>query len=465
MEKLNLNENFISRIWENPSYYKDIRTTDGKIVEILDHGKRNRDSGPDYKGAMVNIHNVVYTGDIEIHRTMKDWKDHNHKKDGKYNKVILQVVMWADEKEKTGVPLAKKSRKIPTVILSEFLTTSIHNIWKEIIATPSESFTLPCYPEGMQVQDSIKKSWVEELSIERLRYKTRRIKSRVDSLSRMKTEKAKWEQMLFEFICEALGYSKNKEQFRRLSERIDVAKVKRLKLSPIQIDAMMYGTAGFMKKLRYKDEYITELKKAREEVRRKMKIESMDKSEWHFFRLRPPNFPTVRMAYASAILNEIAYKDFFKKIVLAFENDDKPISRLNEIFSELQPHPYWKGHYNFGKPKKEAKEGSIGKERITDIITNVILPMLFLYCKVFNKKELEDKVLNAYFFTKGITRNDITKVMEEQLDLSIKSISQEQGIIQLHNFHCIKGRCAQCKIGKEVFNKEMINEPLKIILY
>ncbi|MCB0722375.1 MAG: DUF2851 family protein [Ignavibacteriae bacterium] len=464
MEKLNLNENFISRIWENPSYYKDIRTTDGRLVEILDHGKRNMDSGPDYKNAKVNIHNVIYSGDIEIHRTMSDWKAHRHKGDGKYNKVILQVVMWADEKEKARLPKAKKSREIPTIILSEFLTSSIHNIWKEIIDTPSERFTLPCYPEGTTVDDNIKKSWVEELSIERLRYKTRRIKSRLERMVNLRTEKAKWEQMLFEFICEALGYSKNKEQFRKLSEKIDVNKVKRLKLSRMQLDALMFGTAGFMKELRYKDEYITKLKKSREEVRKKLNIESVDKSEWHFFRLRPANFPTLRLAYASALLYEMSYSDFFKEVVLSFEKDDKPAKRISEILSSIEPNPYWREHYNFGKVKKTASDVSIGKDRITNIHTNVILPMLFLYSKVFNKKELEDKVLDAYLFTKKTSGNEVTKVMERQLDFRIRSISQEQGMIQLHNFYCIKGRCNQCKIGKEVFGSK-INEPLKIILY
>jgi hypothetical protein len=191
----------------------------------------------------------------------------------------------------------------------------------------------------------------------------------------------------------------------------------------------------------------------------------MDKSEWHFFRLRPPNFPTVRLAYASTLLYEIAYKDFFKKAVLAFENDEKPIQKMYELFSAIEPHDYWKVHYNFGKERKSLKVVSLGKDRITDIITNVILPMLFLYCKTFNRKPLEDKVLGSYFFTKRTTKNEITNVMESQLDFKIKSISQEQGIIQLHNFYCIKGRCSQCKIGKEVFDKDMINEPLKIILY
>ena len=280
----------------------------------------------------------------------------------------------------------------------------------------------------------------------------------------LRTEKAKWEQMLFEFICEALGYSKNKEQFRKLSEKIDVNKVKRLKLSRMQLDALMFGTAGFMKELRYKDEYITKLKKSREEVRKKLNIESVDKSEWHFFRLRPANFPTLRLAYASALLYEMSYSDFFKEVVLSFEKDDKPAKRISEILSSIEPNPYWREHYNFGKVKKTASDVSIGKDRITNIHTNVILPMLFLYSKVFNKKELEDKVLDAYLFTKKTSGNEVTKVMERQLDFRIRSISQEQGMIQLHNFYCIKGRCNQCKIGKEVFGSK-INEPLKIILY
>ncbi|HLT23860.1 MAG TPA: DUF2851 family protein [Ignavibacteria bacterium] len=465
MEKLNLNEDFICRIWENPAYYNDIRTTDGRIVEILDYGKRNQDSGPDYKNSKVKIHNVIYSGDIEIHRTFKDWKDHNHKKDGKYNKVILQVVMWPDEPGKMILPVAKKVREIPTVVLSEFLSSSIHSIWKEIINNPSEKFRLPCYPDGMNVLDSIKKPWVEELSIERLRYKTRRFKTAVEMLPHLKSERTKWEQVFIEFVFEALGYSKNKEQFRRLAHKIEIVKLRKMKLSPVQLDAVLFGAAGFLKDERHKDEYITALKADWTRLRSRLGIDPLDKSEWHFFRLRPPNFPTVRIAYASALLYEVVYGELFKEIVLTFENQDKPIQKIVEMLISFAPHPYWESHYNFGKQRKTSREVSIGKERVTDIITNVMLPLLFFYSKKFEKTALEEKVLASYFFTKRLTQNEITRVMERQLSFKVKSVSQEQGIIQLHNFYCIKGKCSQCKIGKEVFEQEMIYEPLRIILY
>ena len=462
MEKLNINENFISRIWENPSYYENLKTTDGRNVEVISLGKRNYDSGPDYKDAKVNIHGVIYSGDVEIHRKLDDWQAHGHKKDGKYNKVILQVAMWDDEAD---LPVAKKSRKIPTVILSNFLTSSVHSIWKDIINNPSEKFKLPCYPEGMDVGNSIKNSLMEELSIERLRYKTLRLKNRLDELSRHSKEKPKWEQMLFEFFCEALGYSKNKEQFLKLTRRIDVNKVKRLNLIHNDIDAIMYGGAGFLKDLRFKDDYISSLKQKWETLRKKLHIDPLDKSEWHFFRLRPPNFPTVRLAYASSLLHSIANEDLFKKIVLSFEKEDKPVENLFNTLSSLNVSDYWKSHYNFGKPRKSVKEIAIGKDRLNDIITNVILPVLYLYCKRYSKQELEDRILSGYFFTKKPSRNEITRVMENQLEFRIKTISQEQGMIQLHNFYCVKGKCSNCKIGKEVFKDEMLYEPLKIILY
>lgn len=465
MEKLNLNEDFISRIWENPSYYNDIRTTDNRIVEILDYGQRNNDSGPDYKNAKVNIHNVIFTGDIEIHRTFKDWKDHKHKKDGKYNKVILQVVMWPDESGKITLPVAKKVREIPTVVLSEFLTSSIHIIWKDIINKPSEKFRLPCYPDGMNVPDSIKKPWIEELSIERLRYKTRRIKIAVEMLPHLKSERTKWEQVFTEFVFEALGYSKNKEQFRKLSHKMEIAKLRKMKLNKRQLDAVLFGAAGFLKDERHKDDYILELKECWNKLRSRLSIDPIDRSEWHFFRLRPANFPTVRIAYASALLYELLYSDLFKEMILAFENEDKPIRKIIEILSSFTPDIYWNSHYNFGKERKTTKGISIGKERVTDIITNVMLPLLFFYSKKFEKTALEEKVLSSYFFTKRLTQNEITRVMERQLAFKIKSVSQEQGIIQLHNFYCIKGKCSHCKIGKEVFEQEMIYEPLKIILY
>jgi len=465
MKKLNLNENFISRIWEDSSYYQNLKTTDGFGVEVLNYGSKNIDSGADYKDAKVRISGIIYTGDIEIHRSFKDWKQHGHKKNGKYNKVILQIVFWDSEDEiNKDLPIAKGPRRIPTVVLSKFLVCSIHSIWKEIINNPSEDFKLPCYPKNLEIYEDVKREWINAIGLKRLQYKTQRIKQRLNFFEEDIQRKIFWEQVLFEFVLEALGFSKNKKQFLKFASKIDLHKIKKRNLDLLLIDSIFYGAAGFLNDLRYKDDYILKLKSDWKVFKERLNIESMHKSEWNFFRLRPSNFPTVRLAYASGLCFEIMYNDFFKRVVLCFEKSTNPFVGLQDIFSEIIISNYWNRYYNFGK-KRSSSGKIIGKERITDIINNVILPLLFLYSKEFNKEELRERVTNYFLQTKVRGRNEITRIMEKQLSYKIRTVSEEQGMIHLHNFFCVKGKCNECKIGKILFERVSDSDFLKIILY
>jgi hypothetical protein len=468
MKKLNLNENFVSRIWEESAYYKNLRTTDGYSVEMMDYGLKNNDSGADYKDAKAKINNFVYTGDIEVHRTLKDWKHHKHKRGGKYANVILQVVLWDSQDEvRKDIPSVRGPRQIPTVILSKFLVRSIHSIWKDIINKPSEKFQLPCYPKNLDLDYDVKSEWIKSIGLKRLKYRASRIKQRLDlpgtghvSIRR----KAVWEQALFEFILEALGFSKNKKQFLKFASRIDLSKIRSMNLNLLQMDSLFYGTSGFLKDLRFKDDYIKDVKVEWNKLQTKLNPEIMNKSEWNFFRLRPPNFPTLRLAYASGLCFEILYKDFFKRIVHCFEKSKYVFEGLSDIFSGLKVSLYWEEHYNFGK-KRNIVFKTIGKERISDIIVNVILPFLFLYTKAFNKNNLENKICDYFSSTKFMGKNEITRIMEEQLRYKINTVSDEQGMIHLHNFYCVKGRCNECKIGKILFERVSDSDFLKIILY
>lgn len=466
MIKLNLNENFICRIWEEKSYYSEIKTTDGNKVEILNYGEKNYDAGPDYKFAKVKIGNVIYSGSIEIHKTFNDWHQHKHKNDNKYNDLILHVVFYANEpEENSGNPVVKKSRTVPTIILSEFLTKSIHTIWKEIINNPSPTFRLPCFPESKRIPSVLKNNWINNLGIDRLIFKSERINFRLEEISDDITKKIYWEQVLFEFICEALGYSKNKEQFLKLSQNINLNEIKKLKLDLSQIESMLYGLSGFLYDLKFKDEYISKLKSDWTNLKDILKKEIMNKSEWNFFRLRPANFPSVRIAYASALLFAILNKDFFKHIISVFENSENVMKQLEKSFSDIKVSEYWNTHYNFGK-KSKSENRNIGSERIKDIISNIILPLIILYSVKFSKEDLRKKT--EYFFCQTKhkkTPNEITKVMEEQLDTGVNSLAAEQGLIQLHNFYCVKCNCNVCEIGKIIFNEKPKLDPMRIILY
>ncbi len=466
MKKPRLNENFISRIWEEQKYYSGLLTTDNETVEIIDYGTKNPDAGPDYKDAKVKIGEVIYSGSIEIHSTLKDWDLHNHKGDNKYNDVVLHVVFYRDEFEDDFTfPKVKKARSIHTVILSEFLTGSVHDIWKDIINNPSPAFKLPCFPQNRSVPCDIKTGWLEDLSIERLKYKTEKISSGLDHTAGDIRNSGIWEQILFEYICEALGYSKNKVQFLKLSSKIDLKQISELKLDQLQTEALMFGLSGFLYDLRFRDEYCEKMKSEWSKLRNFVKAEPMDKSEWNFFRLRPPNFPTLRIAYASGILNEIIYNDLFRDIIRIFEESESAKKEIMSRFSEVTVSDYWNSHYRFGKESK-SKVNLIGNERINDIITNLLLPMVFLYSKKFDKKNLENRIL-FYYKKEKVKKdlNEVIRVMQTQLDLKAHTLATSQALIHLHNFYCMKGKCNECEIGKEVFRNDAVHEPLRIILY
>lgn len=466
MKKLGLNEDFICRIWEDKSYYNGLKTCNDESVEILDYGKKNHDSGPDYKDAKVKIGDAIYRGSIEIHRSMKDWYLHNHKGDNKYNNLILHVVFYGNESDEINTnPKVKKSRIVPSVILSDYLTKSIHEIWKEIINNPSPAFKPPCFPENQIVSHSILIDWLNSLSMVRLKFKSERINQRLKEISPDIKKKHCWEQSLFEFICEALGYSKNKEQFLRLSNKIELSQIKKLNLSRTQIDSLLFGLSGFLNDLRFKNQYIENLKTDWKILKDIFRKEIMDKSEWNFFRLRPPNFPTLRIAYASGLLYEIVNGNLFRDIIKIYEESANVKTELEKCLANIKVSEYWSTHYNFGKETK-SQINVIGRERITDIITNIILPTVYLYSRVFHKENLKKR---AEFFYRNEKQksgnNEVTRLMEKQLDIKVHSIADEQALIQLHNYYCVKGRCNECEIGKIIFPNDKVNEPLRIILY
>lgn len=464
MKKLNLNENFISRIWTNKDYYEKLQTTDGREIEIIDFGISNSDSGADFKDASLKIDNVVYSGDVEIHQYYKDWDVHKHKSDPKYNKVILQVVFW--EEENKSESQSSSQRVIPTVILSKFLKFSIHEIWKEIINNPSPKFKLPCYNDNHIVTNELKKDWLNDAGMMRLVYRSERIKQRLSYLENdlhYTAKKDAWEKVLLEFTFEALGFSKNKSQFLELSKNLDLRKIKKNADVLSDYDSILFGVSGFLSSDET-DSYKAGITNKWNELQKVLKFETMHKSEWHFFRLRPNNFPTIRIAYGAAYLFEIVKADLLKRVVFCFKNSREVIKDISELLLSIQFSEYWKHHYDFGK-KSKKENPVIGKSRAADIITNVIIPLMYLYSKTFNDEELFIKVKKVYKTSKDKSDNSVLKVMKTQLSFSPQNICESQGLIHLHNFYCVKGNCGECKIGEKVFDKFAVNEVLRIILY
>jgi len=475
--KLNINESFICRIWEGAGeYYSDLIADCGEKVEVIDYGKRNYDSGPDYKDAKVKIGGKTFTGDIEIHRDFKNWAEHDHPKDSRYNSVILHVVLW-DSEIKTA-PKLRIKRDLPTVILANHLNNSIHNIWQDIISRPSEKFKLPCCDLNKSVDDIVIKKWFKKLAVQRLKLKSERLKERLIEIGKktfnksgenLKSKKA-WEQVFYEFIFEALGFSKNKEQMLRLSSNLNLEFIQKLtkKYDVLLIQSLLYGAAGLLFDLRHKDEYIDIIKESWKKSEDKIKIPRLNKSEWNFFRLRPQNFPTIRIAYGSQLILKILEGDLFKNIILSFQREFSVTGLYRNLQALLKPEEdkYWNVHYDFGKRSANFNK-LLGRQRINDIIINVITPVVYLYSEIFKNGMIKKNVLILYDTLKIKPENSVLNVIKEQVlisrDIQINTPSMEQAAIQLYNFYCTRERCSECEIGKLALNRKGMD--YKIIFY
>lgn len=472
--KLNINENFICRLWEGGnSYYTGLVTDSGQDVEVLEHGTRNYDSGPDYKNARVKIAGKKYTGDVEIHRDFKNWQEHNHPKDRRYNSVILHVVLW-DSEERTP-PKLRIKRDLPTVILANHLTSSIHDIWQDIISKPSDKFQLPCFERNHMASDEVIVNWFDKLAGERLDLRAERMKNRIKELSStdgdtsVSKKKSVWEQVLYEYIFEALGFAKNKEQMLKLSANLPLKLISRNYKTLIDIQAMLFGAAGLLFDVRTKDPYIDEIKSKWKVFEGKLKAEKLERSCWNFYGQRPQNFPTLRIAFGSQVIERLLKDDIFKKIIDVFDSGgfkvNGAVSSLSKLF-EPSVDEYWSYHYDFGKASK-SKNILAGKQRITDMIINVILPFVKVYSDIFNKPVISSNAMDLYRNYKIKADNNIIRVVDSQLiqkrKIKVNTPAVEQAVIQLYNFYCTREKCNKCEIGKNVSKGEAYD--YKIIYY
>lgn len=472
--KLNINESFICKIWEGgSSYFTGLQTTTGEDVEVISFGKRNYDAGPDYKDAKIKLEGKTFTGDVEIHRDFKNWAEHKHSKDRKYNPVILHVVMW-DSIDRED-PKLRIKRALPTVILSNFLKESIHNVWQDVINKPSDKLRLPCYGRTGDVDSDIVTGWLDKLSAERLKLKVERLRERAGEIAKQDgysfKNKALWEELLYEFTFEALGFSKNKEQMLSLASNLPLKLINKLMQkngSPINLQTLLLGSAGFLFDVRLKDEYIDIIK---EHWKNKLEpltiILKMNRHEWNFFRMRPQNFPTIRLAYGSQLILNILYRGLFKEIITTF-SETEPNKVHKKLIQLLKPSrdEYWETHYDLGK-MSSAKNKLMGGQRTNDVITNVLIPLTAYYAEEFNDKKLLLNVMNFYHSMKLKPDNSVVKVIEVQAlkphKLKLSSPAMEQAAIQLYNFYCMRERCGNCAIGKRLDVNE--GYEYKIIFY
>jgi hypothetical protein len=260
----------------------------------------------------------------------------------------------------------------------------------------------------------------------------------------------------------------------KLARNLNLAKIKSLLSKEqgdnlVMLQSLLFGAAGLLFDLRIRDEYVNELKQNWESKKSYLKISSLNKSDWHFFRLRPQNFPTLRLAYASQLILKIVNEKLFRNLILEFKADEFNVKACSQTlfnYLESEHDNYWSSHYNFGKQSKTSSR-LIGRQRINDIIVNVLIPLVYLYSVIFEKPAVKKNILTFYNHFTFKPENSILKVVQNQVlkqrTIKIDTPAFEQAAIQLYNFYCVRGNCSQCKIGEHAFSPD--GYEYKIIFY
>jgi len=494
-------ERFLRQIWKHRDFATPVlQTTDGQPIVIISPGKSNPDGGPDFIDARIRVGNVLYRGDVELHQNCIDWSQHEHHLDPKYNTVILHVVFRRDPSETST--LTKSRRSVPVLVLEPHLVSTQHSLWDKMIRDErSERLaTIKCCSLNDVVEPLLIQRWLQKLAIERFELKVRRFEERLkelvdDQKLSVKEPSARyeetpfglnpedlpspvhrysqrdfgkiqlWEQLLFEGCMEALGFSKNQESFLKLARNLKLQFFKNHNIPPrdiLQIEAILFGVAGLLPPVRSLDErpsrkHVQELRRTWRKMKPLYRNETLTEAEWQFFRLRPENFPTVRLAAAAQLISRMLTRDFFKTLVQTIKDAGRDTAeKLNPLRSTfiIAFDGFWQRHFRFGEESRRPLRLLIGKSRSDDIVVNIVLPICLLYARIFKDKGARQAALKICEEYPPLSHNAIIRMMDGQLTrgkCKLDSAMLQQGALQLYKFYCVEERCKECVVGKIVF--------------
>lgn len=423
-----MKEDLLHYVWRlKKIVLDDLKTTDGESITVHQFGHLNTHAGPDFLNARISIGNTKWAGNVEMHLKSSDWIKHRHSEDKAYNNVVLHVVYEEDVPilRETGekIPCLELKRRIPAKMESQYLRL-LHNEKR-----------IPC--EGLLggVGAFTWRLWLEKLAVERLEEKLIPISREMERTQNNR------EEVFYRFLARNFGVKVNAEPFERLARSIPLITLSKHKGNLFQIEALLFGQAGMLHQ-DFKDDYPKRLKREYHFLKAKYQLKPIHLSEWKNLRLRPANFPTIRIAQFASLVHHS--QRLFSQI-LAIHNYDDIESLFNVEVSE-----YWKTHYVFEKESILRKK-KVGAGTIRLITINTIIPFLFHYGKEKQEEQYTEKALLLLDSLKP-EKNQIINMWND-LDVVSDNAIQSQALIQLKKHYCDTKRCLNCMIGNKIVGK------------
>jgi hypothetical protein len=418
-----MKESILHYVWQNKLFTAhNIHTTEGDAIDIVDVGRINTDAGPDFFNAKIKIGDTLWAGNVEIHTCSSDWYKHNHQSDKSYNNVILHVAFHVD----TDV-FREDGDKIPQLKL-----IYPHQIDVNYEQLFSQQKWIPCSARINLVPSVFIKTWQSALLTERLEQKMNAIEQLLSENNHH------WEEAFYITLARNFGFGTNSQAFESLAKSISISILGKHKDNLIQLEALLFGQSGLLVENTH-DEYAAGLKKEYDFLKLKYSISPIDGSQWKMLRLRPDNFPYIRIAQFASLIHSSS--KLFSKIV-----ETPELSRIRELFN-CEPSSYWNSNYLFANRSK-LKVKRLGSGSINGILINTVVPFLFCYASHKNDDHLKDRAIQILEEIPAEHNSIITGW--HKLDLTTESAYETQALIQLKNQYCDKKNCLRCRIGHKV---------------
>ncbi|MBY0543038.1 MAG: DUF2851 family protein [Sphingobacteriaceae bacterium] len=426
---MNFPEDFLHFIWQYRLYgAQKLYTTTGEEVEVLQPGNLNKNAGPDFSNAKLIINKTTWAGNVEIHIKASDWILHQHQNDNAYDNVILHVVYDADQQV-----FRKNGTSIPTLALKGLFDIELINRYESLITSVNN---FPCEKQIGEIDEFIINHFLSRVLVERLADKSTEVYEKVKEL------KGDWDETFYHFMAKNFGFKVNAIPMEMLAQSLPQQLFAKHKDNSLQIEALIFGQAGFLNQ-KFEDKYPQELKREYQFLQKKYNLKPIDISLWKFMRMRPQNFPTLRLAqFAALIVNS---NHLFSKILTL-----KDYKNSAQLFENLPVNPFWEKHYHFNK-KTENVGLQLGKSSIDNILINTLSLFLFAYGKAMDQHNFETR---AFYLLENLpSENNAILQHFKNAGVNIKTAFNSQALLQLKKKYCNEKKCLNCAIGIKILKQ------------
>lgn len=418
-----MTERLLQYIWQFQYFnVADLKTEEGENVQVINAGTLNKNQGPDFSGSKIRIGDTTWAGSIELHVKSSDWRNHKHSGDKNYLNVILHVVWQHDINLKLPFATLVLQDKVPKVLLNRYY---------ELMNT--QAF-IPCENSISRVNSITWQSWKERLLIERLENKTSMV------LSYLEKNNGHWEETLWWLLARNFGIRQNSDAFEQLAQHISLTILAKHKNQIHQVEALLFGQAGMLESS-FEEAYPKMLQREYLFLQKKYKLNKPVIS-FNFLRMRPANFPSIRLAQLAMLIHKSLH------LFAAIKEADQ-VKKIADLL-QVTANDYWHYHYRFDEVSAFKKK-KMGSQTIENILINTVVPVLFAYGHYHALEIYKDKALQWLEQLKP-EKNSITSGFGS-IGVVNKTAFDSQALIQLKNEYCEKKRCLECSVGNKILGE------------